>query len=239
MTDDNAAAKQIGRAAKALEAYEQDAFPGEASLLQGDTLYAEALLTGLICDLEHYATTHGINFSETVRTGHSINLEEVADQAPYTVGAEVQLLRQPGYCGTIIGWGNTASGLEQTFLIEVPGIPYIFEEPTHHLASAPAFPVTSTTLGDLQHADQAEQAYADLAAQLPRATTAARPVIERDCQALITALSSWSGVPTPLLEAQHRSRFIRGSTRRPQSPARSPRKHEENEPSPEDPTQAA
>lgn len=187
-------AKQITRATLALEAYEQSAFPEEPSLLQHDPRYTEALLTALICDLEHYADEHGIDFASAVRTGHSINAEEAADQTTYEVGDQVRLTRQSGRCGTIIGWKNLTPNGQTDFLVEVPGVPFVHAEPAPHLAPAPPFPPTKTSLGTVTHANQAEQTYASITARLLSTAEPTRRMLQQDCHSLLDALSSWSGI---------------------------------------------
>lgn len=191
--------KRIDRATHALTAYELDAFPGKPSLLQQDPFYTEALLAALICDLEHYASHHGINFSGVVSTGRAINAGEVADDAPYKIGNEARLTRQHDRCGTIIGWQTTSPDTETSFLVAVPGIPYVHAEPAAHLAPAPAFPLTETILGTVHHADQAEQLYISITTRLPDAPESTRHRLEHDRQRLLAALSSWSGIPATRL----------------------------------------
>ncbi|MEU8305965.1 hypothetical protein AB0C84_20635 [Actinomadura sp. NPDC048955] len=186
--------KRIDRATHALIAYELDAFPGKPSLLQRDPFYSEALLAALVCDLEHYANHHGINFSGIVSTGRALNAEEVSEDAPYKPGDHVCLTRQHDYCGTVIGWQTTGTDEETSYLVAVPGIPYIYAEVATHLAPAPAFPPTETILGTVHSADQAEQLYFNIVKQLPNAPASTRPKLEHDRQRLLDALSSWSGI---------------------------------------------
>ncbi|URM97363.1 hypothetical protein LUW76_25090 [Actinomadura madurae] len=191
--------KRIDRATHALTAYEHDAFPGTPSLLQRDHFYTEALLTALICDLEHYANHHGIHFSGVVSTGRAINAEEVSQDAPFKVGDQACLTRQDDRCGTVIGWQTTGPDAETCYLIAVPGIPYIYAEPAAHLAPAPAFPPTETILGTVRHADQAEQLYINITTKLPDAPEPTRRALELDRQRLLAALSSWSRIPATRL----------------------------------------
>ncbi|HEU5023613.1 MAG TPA: hypothetical protein VFV01_01705 [Spirillospora sp.] len=187
MTDHDLNATQLARATQILRTYEQRAFPSGGSLLDRDPLYARALLGALIGDLEHYAANHGLDFTEVISSGHAA--------APHKVGDEVRLPRQHGRCGTIVGWTNSRSDTETTYLVEIPGIPRVLAEPAAHLLSAPPFPRTDTSLGTVLHADQAERTYISLTARLVTAEAADRPVLERDRDKLIMALSSWSGVP--------------------------------------------
>ncbi|WP_339153700.1 hypothetical protein [Actinomadura luteofluorescens] len=186
--------KRIDRATHALTAYELEAFPGKPSLLQRDPFYTEALLAALVCDLEHYANHHGISFSGVVSTGRALNAEEVSEDAPYKPGDQVRLTRQYNYCGTVIGWQTTGSDNETSYLVTVPGIPYIYAEAATHLEPAPAFPPTETILGTVRYPDQAEQLYFNIAKQLPNAPAATRLKLENDRQRLLAALSSWSGI---------------------------------------------
>ncbi|NDU73842.1 hypothetical protein GWI34_14515 [Actinomadura sp. DSM 109109] len=185
--------QRIHRATNTLTAYELDAFPGKPSLLQRDPFYTEALLAALICDLEHYAIHHGINFSGVVNTGRALNAEEVVEDAPYKPGDQVCLTRQYDQCGTVIGWQNTGPDAETSYLIAVPGFPYIYAEAATHLAPAPAFPPTETVLGTVLYANQAEQLYFNICKQLPNAPESTRLKLEHDRQRLLAALSSWSG----------------------------------------------
>ncbi|NKZ03317.1 hypothetical protein [Actinomadura latina] len=187
--------RRIDRATNALTAYERDAFPGKPSLLRRDAFYAEALLAALVCDLEHYAHHHGINFASAISTGRALNALEVAEDAPYKVGDQVRLIRQHDRCGTVIGWQTTSPDTEVSFLVAVPGIPFIYAEPAAHLASAPAFPPTQTLLGTVHHADQAEQLYISITTRLADALEPARHTLEHDRRRLLAALSSWSGIP--------------------------------------------
>ncbi|MFA1546121.1 hypothetical protein [Actinomadura chokoriensis] len=188
-------AKRIERATRTLTAYELDAFPGKPSLLQRDPFYTEALLAALVCDLEHYANHHGINFSAVISTGRALNAEEVSEDAPYKPGDQARLTRQDDRCGTVIGWQTTGTHDETSYLIAVPGIPYIYAEPATYLAPAPAFPPTETILGPVHSADQAEQLYITLTNRLPHTPASNRPKLEHDRQQVLAALSSWSGVP--------------------------------------------
>ena len=192
-------AEQITRATRALVTYEQSAFPGEPSLLQHDPLYAEALLTALLCDLEHYANQHGINFSNAISTGRSIHAEETADQTVYEVGDQVRLTRQSGRCGTIIGWTTLAPDAQPDFLVGVPGVPFVYAEAAAQLTPAPPFPPTETSLGTVTHADQAEQTYASITARLLSTAAPACGTLDQDRHRLLDALSSWSGIPTTQL----------------------------------------
>ncbi|MEU8804046.1 hypothetical protein [Spirillospora sp. NPDC048819] len=186
--------KRIDRATHALTAYEHDAFPGKPSLLQHDAFYAEALLAALLCDLEHYASHHGIDFSGVLSTGRAINASEVAEDAPYKIGDQARLTRQHDRCGTVIGWQTTSPDSETSFLVAVPGIPYVYAEPAAHLAPAPDFPATQTILGTIHHADQAEQLYITITARLADTPDSTRHTLESDRRRLLAALSSWSGI---------------------------------------------
>lgn len=187
-------ARRIDRATHALTTYENDAFPGKPSLLHRDTFYTQALLAALVCDLEHYAHHHGINFTSALSTGRALNASEVAEDAPYKVGDQVRLTRQDDRCGTVIGWQTTGPDTETCFLVAVPGIPFIYAEPAAHLAPAPDFPPTQTILGTVQHADQAEQLYITITTRLPDAPESTQTALEHDRRRLLAALSSWSGI---------------------------------------------
>lgn len=191
MTDHDLNAAQLARASQILRTYEQRAFPSGGSLLDRDPLYTRALLGALIGDLEHYAANHGLDFTEVVSSGRAA--------APHKVGDEVRLPRRDGRCGTIVGWTNSRSDTETTYLVEIPGMPHVLAEPAAHLIPAPPFPRTDTSLGTVLHADQAERTYISLTARLATAKAADRRALERDRDRLITALSSWSGVPAPQL----------------------------------------
>ncbi|MEU5993337.1 hypothetical protein ABZ806_30575 [Spirillospora sp. NPDC047418] len=188
------AGRRLDRATHALTAYENDAFPGKPSLLQRDTFYTQALLAALVCDLEHYAHHHGINFTSTLSTGRALNAAEVAEDAPYKVGDQVRLTRHDDRCGTVIGWQTTGPDPDTTFLVAVPGIPFIYAEPATHLAPAPAFPPTQTALGTVHHADQAEDLYTTITTRLANAPEPARHALEHDRRRLLAALSTWSGI---------------------------------------------
>ncbi|MGI5325069.1 hypothetical protein [Actinomadura nitritigenes] len=187
MTNHDLNATQLTRATQILRTYEQRAFPSGGSLLDRDPLYTRALLGALIGDLEHYATNHGLDFTEVVSSGRAT--------APHKVGDEVRLPQQDGRCGTIVGWTNSRSETETIYLVEIPSMPHVFAEPAAHLIPAPPFPRTDTSLGAVLHADQVERTYVSLTARLATAKAADRPALERDRNKLITALSSWSGVP--------------------------------------------
>ena len=212
-------AKRIERATHTLTVYELDAFPGKPSLLQRDPFYTEALLAALVCDLEHYANYHGINFSGVVSTGRALNAEEVSEDAPYKPGDQVRLTRQDDRCGTVIGWQTTGPDDETTYLVAVPGIPYIYAEPATYLAPAPAFPPTETILGTVNSADQAEQLYINVTKQLPNAPASTRPKLEHDCQRLLAVLSSWSGVSASRLHNELVPRPAAARFRRPDTNA--------------------
>ncbi|GAA0544527.1 hypothetical protein [Actinomadura livida] len=190
----HATTRQVTRAAHALRAYEQVAFSGEASLLQHDRIHTEALLAALICDLEHYANHHGIAFSNAVSAGRAIHAEENADLPTYTLGDQVRLTRQSGRCGTIIGWKNLAPDDQTHFLIDVPGVSFVYAEAARHLAPAPPFPPTATNLGTVTHANQAAQTYTSIAARLPSTAEPTRRALQHDAHKLLDALSSWSGI---------------------------------------------
>lgn len=190
-----AATRHIDRAALALAAYERHAFPGKPSLLQRDAFYTQALLMALVCDLEHYAKHHGVNFASAVSTGRALNVSEVAEDAPYKVGDQVRLIRQDDRCGTVIGWHDDSSDAETSFLVVVPGIPYLYAESAAHLAAAPAFPPTQTVLGAVHRADQAEQLYITITERSTETAEPLRQVLEHDGQRLLSALSNWSGIP--------------------------------------------
>ncbi|MFG2015648.1 hypothetical protein [Actinomadura geliboluensis] len=186
--------QRIHRATHALTAYENDAFPGRPSLLHRDTFYTQALLAALVCDLEHYAHHHGIDFTAALSTGRAINAAEVTEDTPYKIGDQVRLTRQHDRCGTVIGWQTTGPHTGPDFLVAVPGLPYTYAEPATHLAPAPAFPPTPTTLGTVHHADQAEQLYTTITTRLPHASERTRHALEQDRRRLLAALGSWSGI---------------------------------------------
>ncbi|MEU8346660.1 hypothetical protein AB0C74_33615 [Spirillospora sp. NPDC048832] len=188
------ATRRIDRATRALTAYENDAFPGKPSLLHRDAFYTQALLAALMCDLEHYAHHHGLDFASALSTGRALNAAEVAEDAPYKVGDQVRLTRQDGRCGTVIGWQTTGPDTEVSFLVAVPGIPFIYAEPAAHLAAAPDFPPTQTILGTVHHADQAEQLYITITTRLPDAPEPTQNALEHDRRRLLATLSSWSGI---------------------------------------------
>lgn len=192
------AGRRLDRATHALTAYENHAFPGKPSLLHHEGLYTQALLAALVCDLEHYAHHHGLDFASALSTGRALNATEVAEDAPYKVGDQVRLTRQHDRCGTVIGWQTTNPDADATpdtaFLVAVPGIPFIYAEPAAHLAPAPAFPPTTTALGTVHHADQAEHLYTTITTRLPDAPEPARRTLEHDRRQLLTALSTWSGI---------------------------------------------
>jgi hypothetical protein len=213
------ATRRIDRATHALTAYENDAFPGKPSLLHRDTFYTQALLAALVCDLEHYAQHHGINFASALSTGRALNAAEVAEDAAYKVGDQVRLTRQDGRCGTVIGWQTTSPDTETSFLVAVPGIPFIYAEPATHLAAAPDFPPTQTILGTVQHADQAGQLYITITTRLPDAPEPTRTALEHDCQRLLAALSSWSGITQTRLHDELAPRPTAGGHRPPDTRA--------------------
>ncbi|OLT31877.1 hypothetical protein BJF79_08770 [Actinomadura sp. CNU-125] len=190
---------QLARAAKALQGYEHAAFPGKPTLLGRDQLYASALMAALICDLEHYAGRYGISFSSVINTGRSVHADEAAEQSFYGIGDHVRLPHHGNRCGTIIGWITTDTANDRTFLVAVPGVPNVYDEPAARLAPAPPFPATSTKLGIVTRALQAESAYIDLALRIPGTPLPAQGVLRQDCQRLLAALSTWSGVPAPEL----------------------------------------
>lgn len=206
--------KRIDRATHTLTAYEHHAFPGTPSLLQCDAFYTQALLAALVCDLEHYAAHHGINFGDALGTGRAINASEVAEEAPYKVGDQVRLTRQHDRCGTVIGWQTTSADTETCFLVAVPGLPYAYAEPAAHLTLAPEFPPTETKLGTVRHADQAEQLYITITARIVEAPEPTRHALEQDRRRLLTALSSWSGITETRL---HEELAPRSRTRRHQT----------------------
>ncbi|NEA28460.1 hypothetical protein [Actinomadura bangladeshensis] len=193
MTD---AGRRLDRATHALTAYENHAFPGKPSLLHHDGFYTQALLAALVCDLEHYAHHHGLDFASALSTGLALNAAEVAEDAPYKVGDQVRLTRHDDRCGTVIGWQTTGpdADADTAFLVAVPGIPFIYAEPAAHLAPAPAFPPTTTALGTVHHADQAEHLYTTITTRLTDAPEPARHALEHDRRRLLTALSTWSGI---------------------------------------------
>ncbi|QKG20096.1 hypothetical protein [Actinomadura verrucosospora] len=117
MPDHDLNATQLARANHIIRTYEQRAFPSGRSLLNRDQLYTRALLSALIGDLEHYAVHHDLDFTEIVDSGCS---HAAARQSGYKIGDEVRLPRQGDRCGTIVGWTNSRSATETTFLVEVP-----------------------------------------------------------------------------------------------------------------------
>jgi hypothetical protein len=196
MTDRDLHATHLARATQIIRTYEQRAFPGGGSLLDRDPLYTRALLSALINDLEHYAIDHDLDFTEVIASGRATTSQNSGqDSALYKVGDEVRLPLHGDRCGTIVGWTTSRSDAGTTYLVEVPGIPTILAVPADHLTQAPPFPPTITSLGTVSHADQAERVYTTLAARRPAATAPDRAAVHRDCDNLIEALSSWSGVP--------------------------------------------
>lgn len=195
MADHYLNATQLARATHIIRTYEQRAFPGGGSLLNRDPLYAQALLSALVNDLEHYATSRDLNFTEVINSGRTTAPGDTSDHTTHKVGDEVRLPLHGDHCGTIVGWTNSRSAAGTTFLVEVPGIPNVLAAPAAHLAPAPPFPRTETALGQITYADQAERAYITLATGPVAAQPADQATARRDCDKLIEALSSWSGVP--------------------------------------------
>ncbi|MDL4770731.1 hypothetical protein [Actinomadura xylanilytica] len=91
-------ALHVDNAAHALRAYEQDVFRNEMSALDGDASYTKALISGLLCDMEHLATAQGIDFAEAVATGHELYADEIAVHVHHQLGPQARgtALRQQG-----------------------------------------------------------------------------------------------------------------------------------------------
>ncbi|MBO2447137.1 hypothetical protein J4573_08570 [Actinomadura barringtoniae] len=192
MTDHNAMTRRIANANRAITAYEGAAFPDAPSLLPGDPTYINAVLGALLCDLEHYADLHGIDFAAASATGRAAHDDEVAEQARYQVGDQVRLRRTGGECGTITGL-KAEPGSEPTYLVEIPGVPYLVAEPALRLEPAPPFPRVTTQLGEATRADQAEKTLIKLVARNRGLDPAAEAALRADCTRLVDALSTWSG----------------------------------------------
>jgi len=228
VTDDTTA-EQIERAARAMQAYAQAAFPDEPSLLERGPLHTRSVLTALVRDLEHYATQNGLTFTGSVSGVPPRDTAQDGDQAAFEVGDQVQLTHHLDRCGTIIGWETTDPDGETTYIVEVPGLPYLHAETPTRLVPAPPFPATPTSQGAVTRADQAEQTYIDLIARLKEAAEPARHALEQDCRNLLNTLSDWSGISYTQLrtELTTRHRPSRGRSVAPHAPGRPPARRPE------------
>ncbi|MEU5885191.1 hypothetical protein [Spirillospora sp. NPDC047279] len=187
-------AKRIENASHALNAYETSAFSDQPSLLPGDPVYAKALLGALICDLEHYAVHHGINFTDAYAAGRGAHADEMAEHAQYRPGDEVELQNHDRRRGTVTGV-RTDPDREPSYFVEVPGKPYVVADLAANLRRAPAFPETETRLGRATTASQAERLFVKLAGRAHTAERQGDLSYRPDGEKLLTALSSWSGTP--------------------------------------------
>ncbi|WP_067479535.1 hypothetical protein [Actinomadura hibisca] len=209
MTDSDANAQRITDASRALSAYEESTFDSP-SALPSDPIYTQALMAAMLCDLEHYATAHGVDFVEAVSAGRETYADEIAAQKQYEIGDEVQFRLQPRLRGTVIDTSHAPNG-DQTYLVKVSGLPYIREEPAVALDNAPPFPPTPTGPLTITRADQAEQVLVDQAARLRGPHTDAD---RRTYELLLDALADWSGTTTHELLTDLAPR-IRQTTSRP------------------------
>lgn len=202
MTDDDPNAQRIANASRALETYERSAFPGSHSALP-DRTYAQALLGAMLCDLEHYAVSHGVDFAEAIAAGRETYTDEIAAQARYQVGDQVQLRLIPKRRGTVIDVG-TGLDDEPVYLVRVPGLPYVHEERAVGLESAPPFPPTPVGPNTITSAEHAQSTLVDLAA---RERALLSRVERRDYEHILQSLSDWSGSTSHDLLQDLRSRI--------------------------------
>jgi hypothetical protein len=194
MNENDAMTQRITNAKRALTAYERAVFPEAPSLLPEDPLYVKAVLGALLCDLEHYADVHGIDFEAASATGRAAHDDEVAEQIRYQAGDQVRLRRPGGNCGIVAGVQGEPDG-DPNYLVEIPGVPYLVTEPARRLEPAPPFPLVTTQLGEMTRADQAEKALIKLAARNRGLAPATEATLRADCARLLDALSTWSGTP--------------------------------------------
>ncbi|MFI6515608.1 hypothetical protein ACIBF1_08635 [Spirillospora sp. NPDC050679] len=222
MTDDDDDARRVVHATRALSAYAESAFLDDASVPPDDPIYIRSLLAAMLCDLEHYAAAHGVDFTEAVAAGREVHADEIAAQKRYAVGDEVRLRLQPRQRGTVIDTGRNAAG-EQTYLVKVPGLPHVREEPAVALDSAPPFPPTPAGATVITRAEEAEEALIDQAVRLRGPHTGDdRHLYET----VLDALAGWSGTTAHELLADLAPRIAHRAAepRKPPSPAAVPAK---------------
>ncbi|GAA1574434.1 hypothetical protein GCM10009678_66430 [Actinomadura kijaniata] len=191
--------QQISNAKQALTAYER------ASLLDPDNTphpqdpdYLRDVLSALLCDLEHLATVHGVDFAQAVATGHRIHADEVAAARIYEVGDQVQIRLIPNRRGTVIEI-DEAHG-ESLYLVKVPGLPYLHQERAVSLEPAPPFPPVEGVDPPVTTAVQAEAALVEAAAHM-RPGSPMYSKYQGQTNRLLEALSDWSGTrPNELLQ---------------------------------------
>ncbi|MEV4251684.1 hypothetical protein AB0J52_00800 [Spirillospora sp. NPDC049652] len=184
------AVRRIANVTGALRAYEQGVFGDGPSAVPGERAYVQTLMSALICDLEHFAAAHGVDFTEAAVAGHETYADEIAAARRYAIGDAVQLRHSPHRRG-IISEIDDAHAEDPSYLVKVPGLPYVHHERAVALEPTRPFPPVKGMFRVAATVDQAEAELIDAWAHLHLGYAA--PGWTQTYDRVLKALSAWSG----------------------------------------------
>ncbi|MEV5574511.1 hypothetical protein AB0L06_31135 [Spirillospora sp. NPDC052269] len=189
-SSDDPAVKRIAAATEALRTYERRVFGDGPSAVPGERTYVQTLMSALLCDLEHFAPANGVSFMEAAVAGHETYADEIAAARRYAIGDAVQLRHSPHRRGIISGIDD-AHAEDPSYLVRVPGLPYVHHEHAVALEPVGSFPPVKGMFRAAVTVDQAEAELIDAWAHLHLGSAA--PAWTQTYDRVLKALTAWSG----------------------------------------------
>ncbi|MFC5187199.1 hypothetical protein [Actinomadura harenae] len=217
------AVQRIATVTDALRTYEHGVFGDGPSAVPGEPAYVQTLMSSLICDLEHFASANGVDFMAAAVAGHETYADEIAAARRYAVGDAVQLRHSPHRRGIISGTDD-AHADHPSYLVKVPGLPYVHHEHAVALEPIGPFPPVKGMFRVAVTVDQAEAELIDAWAHLHLGSAA--PAWTQTYDRALKALTAWSGCTSHELltnlrpQIDKRIQQLRAATPQPEHPAR-------------------
>ncbi|MFC4906935.1 hypothetical protein [Actinomadura gamaensis] len=182
--------ERIAHVTEALRAYERGALDGQPTGLPSDPISMQALVAAFLCDLEHFASANDVDFTEAAVAGHDAYADEIAAARRYAIGDAVQLRHSPYRRGTISDIDDAHTD-DPSYLVKVPGLPFVHCERAVALEPAPPFPAVQGMYRVAATVKQAEAELIDAKAHLHLGSTS--PGWTQTYNRTVEALTAWSG----------------------------------------------
>jgi hypothetical protein len=180
-----------------MDVYEQRMFPGEPTAHRTEPATAALLLRCLLSGLLHYTDARGLDFNEALEIARGIRTDDIAAEATYQIGEEVQTRYGPTLRGTITGIGTGEIG-QPLYEVHVPGEAKQRTLEAVEISQAPPFGPVTTRSGDITTAAMAERMLIHLGARIRHGEAGGPPVTRDhygDRERLLAALATWSCKP--------------------------------------------
>lgn len=187
---DDPAVQRIASVTETLRTFERHLFGDGPSAVPGEQAYVQTLMSALMCDLEHFASANGVSFEEAAVAGHETYADEIAAARRYAIGDAVQLRHSPHRRGIISGIDD-AHAKDPSYLVRVPGLPYVHHERAVALEPVGSFPPVKGMFRVAVTVDQAEAELIDAWAHLHLGSAA--PAWTQTYDRVLRALTAWSG----------------------------------------------